>query len=289
MDLSAGDADLHMHTLASDGTSSLNQRVAQAAERGLDAIAVTDHDRISESLTGRVSHRSGVEVVTGVEIRADVSNTKVELLGYYVQPSADILQSVLEQARAYRSERNREMVASLTAATSVDFDYDQLREDAYGMLGRPHLAAALVDAGLVDSVGEAFATYLGTGGEAYVPMERVSATDVLDGIHQAGGVVSLAHPGRIRSDDVASIISTLVDQGLDAIEVKYPYDSSPDEGYADIDVEAAASLADEYDLLHTGGSDCHGPGSGKFRIGEVRVSKGRLDTLRTVADRRQSF
>lgn len=98
-----------------------------------------------------------------------------------------------------------------------------MRVTANSILGRPHIAGVLVDEGVVDSVGEGFNEYLGTNGAAFVPMERVPAAEVVEAIRAAGGVVSLAYPGRIRTDSIESIVSTLVEAGLDAIEVPYPY------------------------------------------------------------------
>lgn len=285
MNIEEGVADLHMHTTASDGTSTVNERVEQADDRGLDAIAITDHDTISESLTERVTHRDGIEIISGVEIRADVFDTKVEILGYYIDPKEETLQDALEQARKFRRDRNEMMVENLAEATGLDLSYEVIRAEADGNLGRPQMAQRLVDTGLVDSIGEAFGEYLGTDGDAYVPMERLPAPSVIDAIQTAGGIASLAHPGRIRSDRVPEMVPELVDAGLDAIEVRYPYDASGGpEAYADVGIEDAAALKAEYELLETGGSDCHGPDSGKFRIGSVRVSKDLLSELRQTAD-----
>ncbi|MFD1588088.1 PHP domain-containing protein [Halorientalis brevis] len=281
MEPSAGIADLHVHTTASDGTSSVAERVAQAADRGLEAIAITDHDAISETLTEPVTRRDGLEVVTGVEARADVEGTKIEILGYYVSPENERLRELLARAREFRHERNEALIENLNAATGLSLDYDDLQAAARGSLGRPHVAQALVDAGLVDSIDAAFAEYLGTDSAAYVEMERQDYTAVIDAIHAAGGVASLAHPGRIRSDGVPELVATLADAGLDAIEVAYPYggDSGPAKRN-EVGVQTAADLAETNDLLATGGSDCHGPDSGKYRLGEVRVTRAELDAIR---------
>ena len=190
MDLRVGAADLHMHTVASDGTSTVTERIEQAREHDLDIIAITDHDCISEDLTDRWRAADGVTVITGVEVRADLDGQKVELLGYFVDPDSDALQSVLSQAREYRRERNRTLAARLTELTDHRFDYEQLAESAPGMLGRPHFAQRLVAEGVVDSLGEAFGEYLGSDGAAYIPMERVPYQEVIDALHDAGGVVS---------------------------------------------------------------------------------------------------
>jgi predicted metal-dependent phosphoesterase TrpH len=274
MDGSSGVADLHVHTTASDGTCSVDDRASQARDIGLEAVAITDHDTVADSLDDRRSLHGTLELVTGVEVRADALDTKVELLGYYLDPTDPDLDDLLERVRSYRRDRNRQIV-------------DRLQAEANGILGRPHIADVLIHEGIVDSVGTAFDQYLGSDGAAFVPMERVSAAEVFEAIQSAGGVVSLAHPGRIRADDVAPIVEHLVANGLDAIEVPYPYDAAPADGYADIDPTDAAAFAEQYGLLHTGGSDCHGPGSGKYRLGEVRITRQELDAVRDrAADRR---
>lgn len=285
MDPSAGVADLHVHTTASDGTSSVAERVAQARDRDLDVVGITDHDTISDDLTEPVSRRDGVEVITGVEVRADVAGTKIEILGYFVSPDSDQLRDVLARARRFRHERNAEMVDQLNTVTELDLDYDEIRATAGDSVGRPHFAAALVEAGLVASINEAFEQYLAPDCPAYVPMERQEYTTVIDAVHTAGGVASLAHPGRIHSDRVPEIVEELAGNGLDAIEVVYPYDRTGPDRQNEIGVAEARDLARTHDLLETGGSDCHGPESGKFRLGEYRVSSDDLAALRAAADR----
>ncbi|HKJ59793.1 MAG TPA: PHP domain-containing protein [Halobacteriales archaeon] len=279
--------DLHLHTTASDGTDTLANRVSQAKEAGLAAFAVTDHDRISDDLGDRRLHREGVEVVTGVEARADIQDTKVEILGYYVDPAAESLGEILTDARRYRRARNREMVERLSDATGESYSYEGLRSEADGQLGRPHVAGALVERGVVDSVGEAFDEHLAPGGSSYVPMKRPHYERVLDAIHDAGGVASLAHPGRIRSDEAEVFVRKLCEAGLDAIEVWYPYGRSGPTRHSPIGVEEADSLAAELDILRTGGSDCHGQDSGKYRIGNTGVGTADLDALRDAANRRR--
>lgn len=289
MDTADGVADLHMHTTASDGTCSVADRIRQAGARDLDAIAITDHDTVTEGMDSRVTKRAGIELISGVEVRADALETKVELLGYYIDPTDDSLLELLEQVRSSRCDRNRRIVDRLRDVTELERSYRDIKGTADGILGRPHIANVLIEAGIVDTVGAAFEQYLGADGEAFVPMDRLPAGDLVQVMQAAGGVVSLAHPGRIRADTVDGIVDTLVDAGLDAIEVDYPYDEAPDVGYADVDVEAAAALAERFDLLRTGGSDCHGPDSGKFRIGNVRITGDQLRALRERAGQRRTL
>jgi len=277
--LNEGVADLHVHTVTSDGTDTLRERVEQAANSELDAVAITDHDRISDELTSRFSVIDGVTVITGVEVRADVFDTKVEILGYYVNPEDSPLNSVLQRARSYRRERNRKLIEELTSKTPLDTTHDEITDESDGILGRPHLAKLLVDEGIVEDVGEAFREYLGEEGRCYVPMERVPHEDVLDAVHSADGIGSLAHPGRMRVDPtkVREIVEKLVGNGLDGIEVWYPYSNDTEFG-----VDEAYRAATRYGLVRTGGSDCHGSESSKFRIGDVRTPQEEFTKLRSV-------
>jgi len=275
-----GYADLHIHTTNSDGTSTVEERLEQAKLRDLSAISITDHDCIDSSFDSPRVIFDGLEVVTGVEIRANIFNTKVEILGYYVDPTDNILTSMLEKVRGYREERNRKMVEELTKMTDLNVTYESLNASVDGALGRPHFADILIDEGFADSVSEAFDEYLTKGSDAYVPMERAPYDKVIDAIHNSGGVASLAHPGRIRSDRVPEMIRKLANYGLDAVEVWYPYGEVQSNDYANIGVEDTERLAEAHGLLKTGGSDCHGPGSGKFRIGEVTVAEEHLVELR---------
>jgi predicted metal-dependent phosphoesterase TrpH len=271
-------ADFHVHTTGSDGTDSLSTRIEQARKRGLDAIAITDHDRVIDELGAGSTGYDDIEVVTGVEVRADLFETKIELLGYFVDPMNSTLTSVLEQARQYRRERNRKLVTQLNEATDIELNYEALAGEVRGGLGRPHIAGVLVEEGYVDSISDAFTEYLAESGDCFVPMERVSYKRVLDAIHAAGGTASLAHPGRIRSDRVPEMVATAADYGLDAIETWYPYGDE-----TAFEVADAHRLAGQYDLLRTGGSDCHGRDSGKFRIATCGMSPDAVERLRDAA------
>jgi predicted metal-dependent phosphoesterase TrpH len=106
MDSTVGVADLHIHTVASDGTCSVDERIDQARQRDIDAIAITDHDSVSADIQDRNTVADGLELIAGVEVRADVLDTKVELLGYFIDPDDERLTSILEEVRTYRRERN---------------------------------------------------------------------------------------------------------------------------------------------------------------------------------------
>lgn len=284
---SGGIADLHTHTTASDGTSTVAERVEQARERGLEAVAVTDHDRIPDELDERSRTVEGVELITGVEVKAEARGTKVEILGYYVDPGAEGLKEILRRVRRYREERNREVTERFVEVTGIETSYEEMCERADGGLGRPHFARLLVEEGLVETVSEAFEEYLGEDGDIYLPSEKVGYSSTVRAIHEAGGVASLAHPGRIDVDadadegGVPAMVEEMAQNGLDGIEVWYPYGDISSGRGSDVGIEEALGLAEEHGLLRTGGSDCHGEGSEKFRIGDVRVPAEDLRRLRS--------
>lgn len=281
--------DLHVHTTASDGTVTVEERIEQAEEINLKAIAITDHDTIASMLTARREQLNDIEIITGVEVRADILETKIEILGYYIDPTDRELQKLLQRARAYRKRRNDEMLQALRAETGIELSKETITSDGKS-LGRPHMAAALVDHDIVSSVQAAFDEFLADDASCFIPMERIDSEEVIQTIQNAGGVASLAHPGRISAskESVNRMISELSNQGLDAIEISYPYGESG-QRYADIGQADASEFADEHALLRTGGSDCHGPDSGKLRLGIEGVSQQTLSKIRTKASIRRSF
>lgn len=283
MSSSSHTADLHVHTTASDGTVDIGTRIDQAKKADLDAIAITDHDTIGSKLTSRRMKIKGVEVITGVEVRADIMDTKIEILGYYVDPTDSGLSELLKQARQFRKERNDEMMQRLTKTVGIEVSRDTV-PTTEGSIGRPHLAKFLVQSDIVSSIQDAFDEYLADDTQCFVPMKRIPSREVIKQIQNAGGITSLAHPGRISvsPESVEEMVTQLTGLGLDAIEVWYPY-SGGESRHADIGAETASRLADECDLLRTGGSDCHGPNSGNYRLGEMTVPDDELEIIRNQA------
>ena len=143
MNLNEGTADLHIHTTASDGTSTVEERVEQANDKGLEAIAITDHDCIPESLKKPRRNERGVNIITGVEIKADVFGTKTEILGYYVDPDDKNLSELLEKVRRYRKERNRELVEDFIEVTRIETSHQEMNERAEGQLRHKSVEATM--------------------------------------------------------------------------------------------------------------------------------------------------
>lgn len=249
--------DLHLHTTASDGQSTPERLARQLAKAGITVAAVTDHDTTAAIADVR-SHAEarGTRIISGIEITAVAQSEDVHMLGYGFDPEHPALVAFLAAQRVDRRRRLEEMHGRLVALgvpVDIESHLSAAAEKSGKALGRPLLAAALVKSGYVGSVAEAFEKYLGHGGPAFVARRGASPAEVVALVHGAGGVVSVAHPGKLKSD---ALIETLAEAGLDAIEAHHP----------DHDPAATAAYrarASKLGLLITGGSDFHGRASGR--------------------------
>jgi len=249
--------DLHLHTTASDGRSTPDALVAEAAAAGVRTLAVTDHDTVAGVAAVRAAAaRAGLAVIAGIEITAVHASRDVHVLGYFIDEANASLLAFLETQRASRRARLDAIVGRLDAlGVPVDvapFVAGATRESGRAV-GRPAIAQALVAAGHVRDVPEAFDRFLAEGRPAFVPRTGPSPRVVVDEIGRAGGVASLAHPGKLADDE---LVRAFVGDGLEAIEVYHP-------DHDDAAVARYRALAIAQDLLVTGGSDYHGPGSGR--------------------------
>jgi predicted metal-dependent phosphoesterase TrpH len=258
--------DLHLHTTASDGKSSPDELVDQAAAAGLTTIAVTDHDTMAAVDAVEVAaRRQNLTVVPGIEITAVHGSRDVHVLAYFLDRTHDELSAFLTEQRADRRRRFLQMLDTIDRL-GFAVDQQQLRrladEQRGRALARPLLADALVRAGHFASRSDAFDRLLGEGRPAFVPRRGASPRDVIDLVRRAGGVSSLAHPGKL-DDDV--VVAQVIEAGLPALEVHHPdHDRDAERRYR--------KMADEAGLLVTGGSDFHGPGSGRTSgLGQVGV------------------
>ncbi len=273
-----GRIDLHLHTTYSDGTWTPEALVADAAARGVTLIAVTDHDDIGGIAPARAAGATlGVRVLSGVEINTEVGREQIHILGYGFPPEAPALRDALAALRHARLVRLRAMLGRLAA---LGYPLDEARVLAiagHGSAGRPHLARALAEAGHVAAPREAFDRLIGNRGPAYVPRAPYRPEAAVALIHQAGGIASLAHPGKL--GDPVRIINMLADAGLDALEA-YHSDHAP--------AVTARMLryAAHFRLLVTGGTDSHGPdGPRVVPVGAVAVPDAVGDRLLRVLER----
>lgn len=261
--------DLHLHTTASDGRLSPAQLVARAAAAGLTTMSVTDHDTVAAvAEAGAEAAARGIRLVPGIEITAVAEERDVHMLGYFFDPTSAPLLTFLEGQRAQRIARMREIGTRL-ARLGMPVDVEALVTTAATRpgtsVGRPLIARALVAAGHVASVAEAFERWLANGLPAFVPRTGPSPATVVEIIHAAGGVASFAHPAVTKRD---ALIAPLAEQGLDAIEV-YHSDHLAE------DVQQYRSLAQRLGVLVSGGSDFHGEDPGA----PAERSRARRSTL----------
>jgi 3',5'-nucleoside bisphosphate phosphatase len=258
--------DLHLHTTASDGRSSPEDLVQAAVRARLSVISVCDHDTVAGlDRTAAACARAGIEWVPGIEITAIREDVDVHVLGYFFDHRSADLQAFLDEQVADRRRRVREMIAKLDAL-GVHVDGDALLGGHGGLdakwIGRPMLARALVKGGHVRSPREAFDLYLAENGAAFVARRAPSPEAVVDLIHRAGGIASLAHPGMMGHDEW---IPPIAAAGLDALEVYY-VEHSPEM------TTHYRVLADRLGLAMSGGSDYHGdPSHGPARPGSVSL------------------
>lgn len=268
-------ADLHVHTHYSDSSFSPLEVMATAREKGLSAIAITDHDSINGvGPCLALSEEFGVEVVPGIEMTVEYSDAEIHLLGYFLDWKAPWFVKRLADIQESRRERVHVMVAKLNAeGIPVEAD-DVFKLAGLGSVGRLHVAQAIMKTGKVRGYREIFDKYIGFQKPCYVPYEKLTPDEAIQAILKAGGVPVIAHPALMGNDDY---IPKLVDAGLRGIEVYH----SDHKKAARLRYE---NMARQYDLLMTGGSDCHGMGKGKVLMGGTRVPYILVEKLKEESD-----
>jgi 3',5'-nucleoside bisphosphate phosphatase len=269
--MSAGFVDLHLHTIHSDGTERPESVVRMAHQARLTAIAITDHDTLAGLEAAALAARShAIEFIPGVELSSTDGRSDVHILGYYVDPAAPGFADELDRLRDGRRTRAEQIVEKLIAlGFPITMEQVCVFADT-APIGRPHIAAAIVEAGHAATIDQAFERFLGYRGPAYVPKRSLTPAGAIDLVRQAGGVAVLAHPGSLRRDD---LLPELKAAGLQGIEVWHP---KHDPGR----VSRYTAMAQEMGLAVTGGSDFHGGGRGTAVVGEQPVPSSVLGPLR---------
>ena len=273
--------DLHTHTNRSDGTFTPDELVGLAAERGLDVVAVTDHDT-TDGLEEAVAagRRLGVEIVPGVELSAEYERTSVHVLCYWMDVADAELQAELQRLRDDRFRRGEMMVERLRDL-GFDVTFERVREIARGgNIVRPHVAQAMVEAGIVGSEEEAFERWIADGKPAHVPKHALDPLDALALILRAGGLCVLAHPGMWgdQTEVPRELIERMAEAGMAGLEVDHT-DHDPEQR------TRYRALAERLGLIATGGSDCHGTRYEPIRLGSTLCAPESFASLRALAVR----
>lgn len=272
--------DLHTHSTFSDGVTSIEDNVAQAAALGLEGLGITDHDTTAPFTVARAAaDAAGIEVVLGTELSAEERGLSVHVLGYWVDPGDVALQEELARLRDERADRARRIVARCNEL-GIPITLDRVLELAGDApIARPHVAAAMVEIGAVGSLREAFDDYLRDHGPAYVEKHAVSPERAVELLCGAGGIAVLAHPGlygdRTGEEGLpVEVVERMVAAGLAGIEAEHP-------DHTEAHRHRYRDLAIGLGLEVTAGSDHHGKG--------VEDRLGRATTPREVVERLRAW
>ena len=263
--------DLHVHTCVSDSTFSPERVVEEAIKQKFRAISITDHDAVDGiDRALQASEKHDLEIVPGIEFSTDENEKEIHILGYFIDWKNKELLDRLAFLRNERVKRAKEIIDKL-GILGVKINFDRVLEIAgQGVIGRMHIAQAIKEAGYIVDIRDAFRKYLANNGPAYVKKYHLSPQEAIEIIKNIGGVSVLAHPSIIQYD---SIIPKLAECGLCGIEA-YRTEHSV------ISANYYKKIAEENNLIVTGGSDCHGLFKGKMLLGTVKVPYEVLEKLK---------
>ena len=258
---SGATVDLHLHSTASDGLLPPAAVVSAARVVGLAAIALTDHDTVDGIAEARATAGpAGIRFVAGIELSAEEDGVEIHILGLHLV-DVTTLQERLRELQAERIDRARAIVARL-AELGVSISYDAvLAHAAGGAVGRPHVARAMLDAGVVQDFREAFDRYLGAARPAFIPKKKLSVRDAVSLVHAAGGLALWAHPGTHAGDP---LLTAVTEAGLDGLEVLHP-------SHGPEMVARLLALCDARNLVPSGGSDWHATPGAMRTVGSQAV------------------
>ncbi len=275
--------DLHVHSHKSDGTCSPAGLVSLALEKGLTAFALTDHDTadgLDEAI--RAAKGQPVTVIPGIEFSTCYQQHDIHVLGLAIDYKAPVFLSALAGFVASREQRNQRMCQKIQAYAHIDITYDKLKETFPGsVITRAHYARYLLEQGCVSDMPEAFRRYLGEQAPCFVPREKVTPIQAVRLIRDAGGVPVLAHPPLygMSETELDHLTAALAREGLAGIEALYSTYTPGEEMHM-------KSLARQYGLLITGGSDFHGSNKPDIELG---TGKGSLHVPDHILDDLYAF
>lgn len=248
-------SDFHIHTYYSDGIFSPEKIVDLAVEHGLECISLTDHDNVlSYDVAKNYIEKNGInlELIRGVEINTLYKSMEVHILGYFMDTKNKDFQNMLKMQQQARINQTKEILSLLNKKEGIHIKLDDVKKMVAegGSIGRPHIAKAITNVGGTMNVIEAYTKYINAESPVYVERKTVSPFDVVEIIYDAGGIPVIAHPYDVPVAD--ELIPELVNCGLRGIEAYHRKHSAP---Y----IEHFSTLAEEYGLIVTGGSDFHAP------------------------------
>lgn len=267
-----GKVDLHMHTSYSDGKYSPEELILKAKEVDLEVISITDHDSLNAiDEATELGNKYGIEVIPGVEISSDIKDREVHILGYFVDPENKELEHYLNFFREERYKRAKRIVNKLNSLGHTISIDDVMEVAGNSAVGRPHIAQAMLNVGVVDNYHQAFNKYIGNGCPAHEKKVHLSPQSAFKIISDAGGLSFIAHPGNMPE----SLILELIEAGVDGIEVIHP-------SHLPYKVRYYRGIVNEYFLLESGGSDFHGGSRNDYQnYGKYYTNYSVIEAMRT--------
>lgn len=269
--------DMHVHSNASDGTSTSQELVDEALSLGLSGIAITDHDTTDGLRAAQdyiETHHLKLDFIPGVEMNTEVEGNEVHMLGYFIDYTNARLNERLAEIREQRQLRAVNMVKKLNdLGVNINFT-DVVRQAGTDLIARPHVARALIEAGYCHDIQDAFAKYIGKGKPAFVSRYKFTPEEAVLLIKQAGGIPVLAHPGLIGNQD---LLHGIFETGIAGLEIYYPEHSEEQ-------IEKYLKMAREHHLLVTGGSDYHGlnQSESRSRLGAAGIDRELMQKIKVL-------
>lgn len=259
------EVDMHVHTIASDGTFTSEEVVRRAKSFGMKSIAITDHDTVDGLEEGKkIAAEIGIEFIQGIEISCNIDNLEVHILGYFLNLNDEKFLAELEELKKAREKRNKKVVEKLEKCGIV-IDIEKVKNMAPGnIISRVHIANYLVKIGAATSKNDAFEKYLGKTGVAYVLKENFPPERAVKMLHANGAFISMAHPKLITQNDglLENMIAELKKIGLGGLEAIYST-------FTPSEKRKYKKMAKRHSLLVTGGSDFHGANREGIDIGDT--------------------
>ncbi len=262
--------DLHLHSSHSDGALAPAALVVRARAAGVSILSLTDHDCVRGVPEAREACRTaGLTFISGVELGVGIGTDEIHILGYGIDTRGRTLQNALDQLAGERIDRMEKMLATL-GRLGIPLTLEEVQaETGGGIVGRLHLASALVRLGHVANHNEAFQRWIGAGRPAYVQRYLLTLREAIDLIREAGGVAVLAHPGLTRRDELIEYLVRLGVRGLEVYHPKHDF----------VDVSRYLKVCARFDLFATGGSDFHGVGTSDLEPGAASTPADQFHKL----------
>lgn len=263
-------ADLHIHSYFSDGTFSPKDIVSEALKCGLSCISITDHDTTDGIAIAQEAGADELEILSGIELTAESGGQEIHILGYLIEYQNPSFLKMLDEMQSIRIKRIYEICKKLKKL-GVDIEPEEIFSlSGKGSIGRLHVARALHEKGHVFSLADAFYRYIGDKGPAYVGKFKMTPKEAIGWILKVKGIPVLAHPNTL-SDN--ALIADFVKAGIMGIEAIYPE-------YSEYQTNEFIKIARKFNLLITGGSDCHGMAKEDVHLGKIKLPYEYVEKLK---------